>query len=199
MKQAVLRRCELAAVDILVRQNFASIYDMLTLDVRRLTLPISVRFASFSEFCRETGVDRAHFLSADNKSPEGLSLSKGRQYLILYDEGVKNPCRLLFTLAHELGHIMLGHTDAETPYAEREADYFAASLLAPTVVLRYLEKRDGRLTAERLCTVLPLSHEAAVRRIAEMREAPDLPPNDSEIALLLRLFGGFSENGEESD
>ena len=65
-----------------------------------------------------------------------------------------NPARKLFTIAHELGHIFLGHKnysvlfripkkDRDTEYKveEQEANSFAASLLMPDfMVQEYLEK-----------------------------------------------------------
>jgi Zn-dependent peptidase ImmA (M78 family) len=49
--------------------------------------------------------------------------------------------RIRFTVAHELGHYVLGHGDAGCPCPsraeeEREADRFAAALLLPAAVLR---------------------------------------------------------------
>lgn len=197
MRPSDARRCELAAVDLLCRQHLASIYDMAALDVRKFSLPIRVTFADFSDFCRRTGADRARFCSQGGKSAEGLSLRFQGEYLILYDETIKNPRRILFTLAHELGHILLGHAEEKGETAEREAHCFAAALLAPTVALRYLATRDGPLCAERLTAVFPLSQEAAVHRLAMLERTPILPPSDSEITLLLHLFGTIPDRPTE--
>jgi hypothetical protein len=63
------------------------------------------------------------------------------QYLTIYnndDHAMKSPGRLRWTLAHELGHITLGHLRIEEDYErfEQEADYFAAMLLAYPAVIR---------------------------------------------------------------
>jgi Zn-dependent peptidase ImmA (M78 family) len=41
------------------------------------------------------------------------------------------PSRQRFTIAHELGHFLLGHGYEETKVAERQANIFAGALLAP--------------------------------------------------------------------
>lgn len=70
-------------------------------------------------------------------------------YLIVYDDTVTYLPRVRFTLAHEIGHIVLGHlTEFEgtsiqsglpvssKKVLETEADAFAAELLAPRTILR---------------------------------------------------------------
>ena len=58
---------------------------------------------------------------------------KNTAYELLYDSSVDSR-RRRFTLAHELGHIVLRHS-AEQKWEEVEADYFASQLLAPRPVL----------------------------------------------------------------
>lgn len=67
---------------------------------------------------------------------EAFTLAQGDCFMICYRaEG--NPARQRFTLAHELGHRVLGHT-ARDPAGEREADTFASHLLCPRPVLQAL-------------------------------------------------------------
>ena len=74
--------------------------------------------------------------------------------------------------------------------AVEEAGAFAAALLCPAVALRYLEHRDGTpYTTEKLTAVFPLSAGAAACRLQTLRASPPVPPADSEINLLLCLFG----------
>ena len=187
MRRALLRQSELAAVDLLCAQKFASIYDFATLDVRKLALPVSVTFETFLNYARETDMDPADLKHL--RTPEGMAVRYGNRYLVLYDDSM--PARRLnWTLAHELGHILLGHLGEECPAAEREANVFAASLLCPTVALHYLEHRDGRaLTEDDLTAVFPISREAAVNRLKDLRRTAKRQPNGNDIALLLALFG----------
>lgn len=58
----------------------------------------------------------------------------GKRYIVSYRSG-GNPARLRFTLAHELGHIILAHA-ASGAAEEKEADHFASCFLCPSPVLK---------------------------------------------------------------
>lgn len=74
----------------------------------------------------------------------GKSVLYNEQWFIIYDD-LTSYYRIRFTIAHELGHIFLGHplitgyhartVDTSKPVAETEADIFASRLLAPACVL----------------------------------------------------------------
>jgi len=84
---------------------------------------------------------------------------RDEQYIVVYRPG-GNPARLRFTLAHELGHRVLGHVgtgDAQ----EREADCFASHLLCPEPVIRGLRKRFGELSAEQVAAACYVSLSCA--------------------------------------
>lgn len=49
--------------------------------------------------------------------------------VVAYNDSKSN-CRIRFNIAHELGHIVREHID-ESPWNEKEADYFGGYLLAP--------------------------------------------------------------------
>lgn len=84
--------------------------------------------------------------------------------------------RQRFTVAHELGHILLGHTgkyqlvnrepDPKDDPIEQAANVFASRLLAPACVLWALDARSPEQIAE-LCQI---SHKAAVLRAERMAE-----------------------------
>lgn len=187
MKRADLRRAELCAVELLCAQGFHSIFDLGQMAIERLSLPVSVVFCSFTDYAADTGLDRAalSFCGA-----EGLTVRHGGQYLVLYDERQRGEARRRFTLAHELGHILLAHAGAEPEREEREANAFAAALLCPAAALYFLVARDGTWpSADALCAIFPLSREAAAHRLAELRRRGPKPPAPAEIELLLQLFG----------
>ncbi|NLZ53729.1 MAG: ImmA/IrrE family metallo-endopeptidase, partial [Thermoanaerobacteraceae bacterium] len=75
-------------------------------------------------------------------------LTSEGKYLIVYDEAVFSEGRIIWTIAHELGHIVLKHlihfeqteihkglTDRENEVLENEADAFASEFLAPAEIL----------------------------------------------------------------
>lgn len=86
--------------------------------------------------------------------------------------------RQRFTVAHEIGHLMLGHvgpgmattqnrepTGTEKP-EEQQANQFAARLLAPACVLHEI----GAMTPEDIVCFCGISRQAAEFRSARMRE-----------------------------
>lgn len=91
------------------------------------------------------------------------------KYIIFFDETVSSSNRINFTIAHELGHIYLGHhkntgiipryttTTKRTPI-EREADRFAGELLRPPILLSMLNIID-HLDIANICNI---SSEAAM-------------------------------------
>lgn len=184
MKRAALRRSELAAVELLASQSLSSLYDLTNLSLTRLCLPVALDFESFSRFEERTGATLAV------GGAQGLTVRHEGRYFILYNDRTGCKERRDFTLAHELGHVLLGHAGEDEEREEREANAFAASLLCPAIVFHYLSYRDKRLpTPEEMTVIFPLSHEAAVRRHAELAKQKRSTPADCEITLLLQLFG----------
>lgn len=187
MRRAAIRRSELCAVDILAKQDFASIYELAGLRILQLSLPVDVTFESFRGFAARTGV------TLPSPMPEGMTVRHDGRYIVLYDDRAENERRMTFTLAHELGHIMLGHVGECEEAEEKEANAFAASLLAPAVVFHYLTFRDGTPpTPEDMTVIFPLSRKAAENRHRDLLRRSPSPPTDAEITLLLHLFGKFA-------
>lgn len=186
MKRAALRRSELCAIELLCRQSFSSLYDLSALSPLRLALPVDLAFESFSGFAERTGIS----FPQNGQCAEGVTVRHSGQYLILYDDRIENKRRLAFTLSHELGHVLLGHTGENEASEEREANAFAASLLSPAIVYHYLCYRDKHPpTPEEMTAIFPLSHEAAVHRCQDLAKRKVSRPADCEITLLLHLFG----------
>lgn len=119
-------------------------------------------------------------------------------YLVIYndDDRARNvPGRLRWTLAHEIGHITLGHLlvmgqslylqeDTGEEYArfEREADYFAAMLLAHPALLHAC----AIPTVSALQTFCGLSQAAATSRFVALRRA--IPAASLTDGLVLKHF-----------
>lgn len=97
---------------------------------------------------------------------------KDKIYIIYRDSELVQRCR--FTIAHELGHILLGHKlidgrhfrkfDISKPEIEIEADMFASRLLAPACVLWGLDLH----TADEIAKVCNTSKQAAQMRADRM-------------------------------
>ncbi len=110
-------------------------------------------------------------------SQYGISfVDNEEKWVIVYDDHDKLQ-RVRFTVAHELGHIVLGHPlydagnhtrmfDIKRPQVEIEADSFAARLLAPACVLWGLDL----YSAEDIATACNISYTAAKFRADRMQE-----------------------------
>jgi hypothetical protein len=162
----------------------------LRIDPMRLTHERPIRFDTFENYCALTQMT-VEQLSERDSTLDGLTIGFTRDgvpgHVILFHSGMEGRPRLRFTLAHELGHIYLGHED-DGLRQEREANRFAAALLIPPVLARELLKRSGgALTADDLAAVFGISRTAAALRLTSLR---DYHPTPEDLALLDKL-GGF--------
>lgn len=129
----------------------------------------------------------------------GLTIwQNGKFYIIYRDTDPSYRCR--FTIAHELGHIFLGHLMINTPmyrtFAVRDdnesaANVFARDLLAPACVLHEL----GITTKEeiaKLCNISPTSagFRAERMRVLEARNAWYMHPLERQVYELFEEFIG---------
>lgn len=107
----------------------------------------------------------------------GISMFDGSQWFIVYDDLLPIG-RKRFTVAHELGHIFLGHplvagfharTAASTmiPKTESEANSFASRFLAPACVLWGLNAHKSADIA-RLCDISKEAADIRAKRMAEL-------------------------------
>jgi len=135
------------------------------------------------------------------KGEYGASIYRNGHWIIVYDDTLPAP-QSRIVLAHELGHILLGHeykyadmrfsekgTGSRKIKCENEADMFAIRLLAPACVLHEL----GALNADRIESLCLIPHEAALTRAARMRELEQrgkfyADPLESEVR---KCFDGF--------
>lgn len=107
----------------------------------------------------------------------GMTYFQGDKFFIVYNDNEPSE-RCRFTVAHELGHIFLGHILLETPkyrtfaYTdenESAANIFARDLLAPACVLHELKVLDANGISN-LCNI---SLEAATYREKRMHTLED--------------------------
>lgn len=131
---------------------------------------------------------------------DGLSVHTQEHYYIFY-RGDMVPGRIRFTVAHELGHIILGHLDhqgyttrnrepqeGDAPM-ERMANVFASRLLAPACVLHDL----NALTPERISELCDISLTASRFRagrmgLLEKRGAFGMSPLEREVRKQFQPF-----------
>lgn len=135
-------------------------------------LPVDVVKVVNSNGIRLLKDSQAHELRSGEA---GISVFDGTQWFIVYDDLLPLG-RKRFTVAHELGHIFLGHplvagfhartTGGNIPQTENEANIFASRFLAPACVLWGLNVR----TAADIAQICEISAEAAGIRAKRMTE-----------------------------
>jgi len=136
------------------------------------SLPVSVLSIASAEnisVIKYSQVDKKRLLESESGSTYFIN----DKISIIYRDS-ESPQRCRFTIAHELGHILLGHELIGDRYSrkfntartqiESEADIFASRLLAPACVLWGL----GLHTADEIARVCNISMSAARIRSERM-------------------------------
>lgn len=122
------------------------------LDQRVDTLPVdplvllrnrqNARIITYDEAAEQLGVSLPTLIRQLG-DVDAFSFRQGERWIVAYRSG-GNPARLRFTLAHELGHLVLQHSGGSRG-EEREADVFASYLLCPRVAVTSLRAVEGEL------------------------------------------------------
>ena len=139
------------------------------IDYRISNLPVKV-----SQIAKQADIvllnNSAVNLLSENES--GITLMQDDKLYIIYADE-QSPQRCRFTIAHELGHIFLGHLFAKngkgfviTDDAEHSANVFARDLLAPACVLHEMQA----INAAAIANLCDISLEAATYRAERMAE-----------------------------
>lgn len=139
------------AWEILIREEITELPVSVVGICRKLGIEVMVGKIADSGYCKEENGHPIIAISADDP-----------------------PMRQRFTAAHELGHILLGHTDKygvvyrdpsprDDP-KEQAANVFAARLLAPAIVLRDLGVSNAQQIAE-ICQISQTAAEYRMQRL----------------------------------
>ncbi len=165
--------------EILIKSRFAKKFPLdCFLLADEIGKEITIKLLPFS-WLEEHGVKVDEVVSS--KDAEAVEFC-GR-YIIFYNQDMP-PVRIIFSIAHEIGHIVLGH-DIEliTEYrkkkdlrfkqlygqSEVEANYFAACLLMPEAIINRLKSLGCYITKEFLQSSFGVSESAAEIRIKTLR------------------------------
>lgn len=134
--------------------------------VSAIAAHFGIKIVDYAAFTRVYDVDKQELYK--KVSCGGFSLAAEGRFICVLNSGLCHQPRRKWTAAHEIGHILSGHISGEplllSAGQEREADRFAAELLAPLTVLHFCGVSSA-LEIERLCGI---SHEAAVYRFQEL-------------------------------
>ena len=91
------------------------------------------------------------------KSEDGFSEERTDEQWYIYYNDAKDYGRVNHTIMHEIGHIILDHTE-DSELAEKEVKFFAKYALAPPVLIHKLKLTNARDIAN----IFEISCEAAV-------------------------------------
>lgn len=105
----------------------------------------------YEELAKEHNLNLSDIIKT-YQSEDGYSIYTGRNYTIAYNN-THIPKRIYFTKLHEIGHIYLNHfidfeetilnrsnmTNSQYKVLENEANCFARNVIAPAVIVKYLE------------------------------------------------------------
>lgn len=159
------------------------------------------------------------FITSQNKNFDGVSFYIGGVPVILINRKIQN-ARKLFTIAHELGHlIMHNHNSIFLPKDrdfEKEANQFASEFLAPKMSLRgeftrvtveklfqlksYWKISVGALLYKAKETVLTLDqYKKLLIKMAPFRVNEPYDFEIDEPVLLKIMFDVFRDNLEENE
>jgi Zn-dependent peptidase ImmA (M78 family) len=123
----------------------------------------------------------ARFLAADEL---GVCMFEGcsNEWFLIYDDK-EPPDQRRFTIAHELGHIILG-----MEFDERDADMFAICLLSPACVLRALGVYTAKEVSD-ICQIPMAEAHIAAEYVDLLRKREGLPIDPLEQAVYERFLG----------
>lgn len=186
-------RSEREATRLLLYQNNIN---SLSVDVQSLRYDKRIIFDSIQNYCAIVNEDISKFDIKDILQ-DGCTLIADDVYIVLYNDEVSllSPERLNWTLAHEVGHIYLGHTQNGRK-EEIEAHWFAAQLLMPEYVIRHMKQRFGFINIEDLIACFNVSIDAAINRlrsIARKRTRELLPDEEKVLARYMPFIDDYYE------
>lgn len=106
----------------------------------------------------------SNFIDDFTKENYGFTIKIKRKYYICYDSTLPKPIQK-FTIAHEIGHIILKHfNNSNHLNDEKEANMFAARLLMPICIL-YECKVKSILEIQKMCEVSEIAAQYRYKRL----------------------------------
>lgn len=133
----------------------------------------NVRFRTYSSISQKHKKSINEIVNLFN-TKDGLTVTstpQSKKFLITYNDKISTKSRINFTIAHELGHIALGHFEyvndstvlskEEYKVLEAEANAFAKELLAPFVVIKSLYMRGRAINQNMISDLFKISNKAA--------------------------------------
>lgn len=163
-------KCSVLARELLSKQQLEST----SISVKKLKYNRNINFDSIQNYCKITNLDVDNFINEETgllRDGACLYLNEYNLYLILYNNEITNCRHINWTLAHEIGHIYMGHT-SDSAKEEIEAHFFAAELLMPYILVNTIyNKTNCILKSDDVMDIFQVSREAAEKRINTYKKA----------------------------
>lgn len=138
----------------------------LPVSVSDIAAHFGIKLVSYNDFTAVYDIDKTELYR--RVSYGGFSLFDEGKYICVVNSSLCGKPRRKWTAAHEIGHILCGHISGNliqlAPELEKQADDFAAELLAPLTVLHFC----GVSSAAEIKRLCGISEEAAEYRFREL-------------------------------
>ena len=167
----------------------------LPVDLNRICRLLEVRHIPYAKYWTE--------LPSIADETDGMTFYRNGEPIILYDSR-KSPGRIRFTVAHELGHLVLGHVKIIhvepmsrgghiSSRLEVAADQFAARLLAPACVLWGLDLHSPKEIMD-ACHISRQAAEVRAKRMALLYQRNKFLTSPLEKELYQKFQGFIRED-----
>lgn len=112
----------------------------LSLDIVKMKFDLPIIIDTFQNYSQITQTPISSLIPSPILK-DGYLIKAAPYFIILYDADMPyGKKHTNWTLAHEIGHIYLGHEQDDVT-AEVEAHWFAAELLAPEIIIREIARK----------------------------------------------------------
>lgn len=169
------------ATQLLLRQNI----DSLKIDVRSFKFDQPVCIDSIQHYSQVTHIPIEQLTCYEFSGC--CFVYHPRCSIILYDDDEPNEHRKHWGIAHEIGHMYLGHT-TDGPIEEIEANYFAAQIIMPEIVLVEIAQRNSSISTRELCDCFNASLMSAQKRITTLERRCCWSSSDDDMLLLQKFM-----------
>lgn len=154
----------------------------------------NIIIVSFSKYACDTG-SNINLLTKNGIFDDGYTIQNVRENtsIIFYNDKIENKGRIRWTIAHEIGHIVLGH-NKQCEINEVEANTFASQLLLPQCILKDLIKNGVCVNSRYISEKFGLSNEAALKSLKQIQAKIE---NDFDLEyddIILKKFDHFLDS-----
>lgn len=157
----------------------------------------NVKIISLQEYSKKVNLNLNN-LTMNGKFNDGYTYNIGNTFFIFYNDFIDTKERIVWTISHELGHIILKHK-TQSNINEVEANFFAAQLLVPQCVLKQLIKNGVNLTPQYISSKFKISYDASKHCIENLKNVMDKDFTTEYDDIIINLFSPYILNDYSDD